>query len=84
VLESLAVDGFLSAYPGKVAVGCHAQQSAQVVIGVLTGVPRLGLEAAAKALSDSVHPLTQLFHRFARQTPRTAQVFLVDSFCYST
>jgi hypothetical protein len=66
--------GFL-AYPSKVPLTLHPQQSAQVVTSIGTAVSGLGLEAASKPFPKAVQPLAKIVYRFVRKSPATAGIF---------
>ena len=77
MLDVLPFHPRFPAYPSKVPLTLHPQQSAQVVMSIGTAVSGLGLEAASKPFPNTVQPLAKIVYRFFRKSPGTAGVFFL-------
>ena len=77
VLQGLAVvSRHVPRHVGKVPFVVHGQLTAQIVVGVRTGVTRAGRETVAKPQPKFVQPFSHGGDRFSRQAP-TARVVQV-------
>src|SRR5262249_46053246 len=56
---------------GEVTFFRHAQQPAQIVHSIITGIPSLSLETLGVALPTFIQPMAQLLSRRSWQTPGT-------------
>jgi hypothetical protein len=77
VLDVLPLHPRFPAYPRKVPLTLHPQQSAQVVTRIGAAVSGLGLEAASKPFPKALQPSTKIVYRFFRKSPGTAGVFFL-------
>ena len=59
----------LTADVGKVARRLHSQLTAEVVVGIKAGVPRLGTETGAEAIPTLIKATAQGGDRLGRQSP---------------
>jgi hypothetical protein len=74
VLDVLPFHPHFPAYPAKVPLTLHPQQSAQVVTSIGAAISGFGLEAASKPFPNAVQPLAKIVYR---KSPGTARVFFL-------